>query len=59
MYYIYSSRTIGASTSSVKSGYSTPGSDYRSKKASGDVKKKGKVDPYAYLPLKRTALNKR
>ncbi|KAG5889831.1 hypothetical protein JTB14_023156 [Gonioctena quinquepunctata] len=52
-------RKVGASTSSVQSGYSTPGSEYRSKKAKGDVKKKDKMDPYAYLPLKRTALNKR
>ncbi|XP_074031653.1 RRP12-like protein [Leptinotarsa decemlineata] len=52
-------RKVGASTSSVHSSYSTPGSEYRPKKAKGDVKKKGKVDPYAYLPLKRTALNKR
>lgn len=35
------------------------GSAYKSKKASGDVKRKGKVEPYAYLPLKRSSLNKR
>ncbi|XP_060526984.1 RRP12-like protein [Cylas formicarius] len=36
------------------------GSEYRSRKGHGDVKRKGKkLDPYAYLPLKRTALNKR
>ncbi|XP_057657541.1 RRP12-like protein [Diorhabda carinulata] len=51
-------RSLG-STSSVKSGYSTPGSEFKSKKAAGDVKRKGKMDPYAYLPLKRTTLNKR
>ncbi|XP_048482252.1 RRP12-like protein [Plutella xylostella] len=38
---------------------STAGTDYRSKKAKGDVKKKGKHDPYAYLPLSRKNLNKR
>lgn len=48
-------RPLGASTSSQK----TPGVEYRSKKAKGDVKKKGKFDPYAYLPLQRSALNKR
>lgn len=37
----------------------TPGSEYRAHKAGGDVKKKGKPDPYAYLPLTRAALNKR
>ncbi|KAF5307989.1 hypothetical protein FQR65_LT06557 [Abscondita terminalis] len=49
---------------SVKSGpvskkTSVAGSEYRAKKAGGDVKKKGKVDPYMYLPLQRTLLNKR
>ncbi|XP_020293878.1 RRP12-like protein [Pseudomyrmex gracilis] len=36
-----------------------PGSEYRSTKARGDIKKKGKPDPYAYIQLKRSALNKR
>lgn len=35
------------------------GMQYKAKKAYGDNKKKGKVDPYAYLPLQRSALNKR
>ncbi|XP_043269034.1 RRP12-like protein [Venturia canescens] len=35
------------------------GADYRSRKAKGDVKKKGKPDPFAYVPLTRAALNKR
>nr|CAH7732826.1 unnamed protein product [Callosobruchus chinensis] len=52
-------RPIDASTSSVHSGYSGVGSDYKSKKSKGDVKKKGKPDPYAYLPLRRSTLNKR
>lgn len=53
-------RSVGSSASSVRSGVSSiPGSEYRSKKAKGDIKKKNKLDPYAYLPLKRTALNKR
>ncbi|XP_066585957.1 RRP12-like protein [Prorops nasuta] len=38
---------------------STPGSEYRAKKAAGDIKKKNKPDPYAYLPLTRSLLNKR
>ncbi|KAK9890843.1 hypothetical protein WA026_012189 [Henosepilachna vigintioctopunctata] len=37
----------------------TTAAEYRSKKAKGDVKKKNKLDPYAYLPLQRTTLNKR
>ncbi len=35
------------------------GSEYRSSKARGDVKRKGKPDPFAYVPLARSALNKR
>ncbi|XP_072934195.1 RRP12-like protein [Epargyreus clarus] len=38
---------------------STVAADYKSKKAKGDIKKKGKHDPYAYLPLSRKNLNKR
>lgn len=49
---------------SVRSGYTngtnkTYGSEYRSKKSTGDMKKKGTVDPYAYIPLSRNTLNKR
>jgi len=36
-----------------------PGSEYRSKKGHGDVKKAGKHDPYAYIPMTHKALNKR
>ena len=35
------------------------GSNYRSKKAGGDVKKQGQHDPYSYLPLRKDMLNKR
>ncbi|CAJ1067594.1 RRP12-like protein [Xyrichtys novacula] len=35
------------------------GADYQSKKGKGDVKKKGKLDPYAYIPLKKAQLNRR
>lgn len=34
-------------------------SNYRSKKAGGDVKKSGQHDPYSYLPLRKDMLNKR
>ncbi|CAK7299731.1 RRP12-like protein [Vulpes lagopus] len=37
----------------------TPGAEYKAKKAKGDVKKKGRPDPYAYIPLNRTKLNRR
>lgn len=62
-------RPLGAA--SVRSGYSQVsrattkapstayGSEYKSKKARGDIKKKNTVDPYAYIPLSRTSLNKR
>ncbi|XP_035027985.1 RRP12-like protein [Hippoglossus stenolepis] len=35
------------------------GDDYKSKKGKGDVKKQGKPDPYAYIPLKKAQLNRR
>ncbi|KAM9847722.1 RRP12-like protein [Aulostomus maculatus] len=35
------------------------GADYKSKKGKGDVKKTGKLDPYAYIPLKKSQLNRR
>lgn len=40
-------------------GGSSFGSEYKAKRAGGDVKRKGKPDPYAYLPLNRSSLNKR
>ncbi|KAM3963785.1 LOW QUALITY PROTEIN: RRP12-like protein [Aphomia sociella] len=48
-------RPIGSAASVA----STVGTEFRSKKAKGDIKKKGKHDPYAYLPLSRKNLNKR
>ncbi|KAJ8712879.1 hypothetical protein PYW08_008183 [Mythimna loreyi] len=48
-------RPLG-SAASVASG---AGTEYKSKKAKGDIKKQGKHDPYAYLPLSRKNLNKR
>ncbi|XP_029031381.1 RRP12-like protein [Betta splendens] len=35
------------------------GADYKSKKGKGDVKKVGKLDPFAYIPLKKAQLNRR
>uniref|UniRef100_A0A182ISQ2 Uncharacterized protein n=1 Tax=Anopheles atroparvus TaxID=41427 RepID=A0A182ISQ2_ANOAO len=60
-------------TASVKSGYSSKsarsqrtaksnvstGAEYRSKNASGDMLKKGKHEPFAYVPLSRNSLNRR
>nr|XP_057914344.1 RRP12-like protein isoform X2 [Doryrhamphus excisus] len=35
------------------------GAEYKSKKGKGDVKKQGKPDPYAYIPLRKAQLNRR
>ncbi|XP_033835770.1 RRP12-like protein [Periophthalmus magnuspinnatus] len=35
------------------------GLEYKSKKGKGDIKQKGKLDPYAYIPLKKAQLNRR
>ncbi|GJQ93738.1 hypothetical protein Tco_0004877 [Tanacetum coccineum] len=35
----------------TKSGWAYTGSEYSSKKAGGDLKRKGKLEPYAYWPL--------
>lgn len=50
----------GFTNMSGKSSKSTAyGSEYRAKKSTGDMKKKGSLDPYAYIPLSRNTLNKR
>ena len=35
------------------------GAEYKSKKAKGDMKVKGKPDPFAYVPLDKGSLNRR
>ncbi|XP_029466030.1 RRP12-like protein isoform X2 [Rhinatrema bivittatum] len=35
------------------------GADYKSKKGKGDVKQKGRHDPYSYVPLNKANLNRR
>lgn len=42
-----------------KNNEDAPGNEYRAKKAGGDMKRKGKPDPYAYVPLDFKSLNKR
>lgn len=54
---VVKSRGIYRDTSKKKKDES--GSQYRAKKAAGDMKKNGVPDPYAYLPLDRKALKKR
>uniref|UniRef100_A0A2D4NLC0 Ribosomal RNA-processing protein 12-like conserved domain-containing protein n=2 Tax=Micrurus surinamensis TaxID=129470 RepID=A0A2D4NLC0_MICSU len=36
-----------------------PGAEYKAKKGKGDIKKKGGLDPYTYVPLNRAKLNRR
>ncbi|XP_020684375.1 RRP12-like protein [Dendrobium catenatum] len=43
----------------TESGWSYTGVEYTSKKAGGDLRKKGKLEPYAYWPLDRKLLNRR
>lgn len=52
------SKSVRSSKSNLDSGVKT-GKEYRAKKARGDVKIRGKPDPYAYVPLSRKLLNKR
>lgn len=51
--------TSRMSMATTKSASTVYGGEYKAKKAKGDVKKKGKMDPYAYIPLTRNVLNKR
>ncbi|XP_028786933.1 RRP12-like protein [Neltuma alba] len=43
----------------LDSGWAYTGSEYASKKASGDVKRKDKLEPYAYWPLDRKMMSRR
>ena len=56
----YSSKSMKSNKSakSTKS-YGASGGDYKAKKAGGDILKKGKHEPYAYVPLSRNSLNRR
>ncbi|XP_067641369.1 RRP12-like protein [Eurosta solidaginis] len=53
----YSAKSAKSRKSTAGSAYA--GSEYATKKAKGDMKKKGKLDPFAYIPLSRNTLNKR
>ncbi|KAG5831684.1 hypothetical protein ANANG_G00306350 [Anguilla anguilla] len=35
------------------------GAEFKAKKGKGDIKQKGKCDPYAYIPLRKAQLNRR
>ncbi|XP_020594269.1 RRP12-like protein, partial [Phalaenopsis equestris] len=54
-----SSRSSEKKRHKTESGWSYTGADYTSRKAGGDLKKKGKLEPYAYWPLDRKLLNRR
>lgn len=41
------------------SGWAYTGTEYSSKKAAGDVKRKNKLEPYAYWPLDRKMMSRR
>lgn len=49
----------GAGNPRKKRKADTPGQEYASKKGHGDMKRSGKLEPYAYVPLARSSLNKR
>lgn len=55
--YSRTSKTSRTSKASVVS--RVPGSEYKASKAGGDIKKKGKHEPYAYVALSRNSLNRR
>ncbi|XP_071737282.1 uncharacterized protein [Rutidosis leptorrhynchoides] len=42
-----------------ETGWAYTGSEYSSKKAGGDLKRKGKLEPYAYWPLDRKMVSRR
>ncbi|XP_042050958.1 RRP12-like protein [Salvia splendens] len=44
---------------STESGWAYTGKEYASKKAGGDVKRKDKLEPYAYWPLDRKMVSRR
>lgn len=50
------SRMSAATTKSASTAF---GGAFKARKAKGDMKSHGKLDPYAYIPLSRNSLNKR
>ncbi|XP_014677215.1 PREDICTED: RRP12-like protein [Priapulus caudatus] len=52
-------RPIAVAKRTLKDQRSASGLDYKAKKAGGDIKKKNKPDPFAYIPLNMQSLNKR
>ncbi|KAL0770626.1 hypothetical protein Bca101_035777 [Brassica carinata] len=56
---INSSRKNQKRLKTSESGYAYTGKEYASKKASGDLKRKDKLEPYAYWPLDRKIMSRR
>lgn len=54
-----SSRKTQKRRKTSDSGWAYTGSEYASKKAGGDVKRKDKFEPYAYWPLDRKMMSRR
>ncbi|GMH03569.1 hypothetical protein Nepgr_005408 [Nepenthes gracilis] len=54
-----SSRNAQKRRKTTESGWAYTGSEYASRKAQGDVKRKGKLEPYAYWPLDRKLVSRR
>ncbi|KAL5853701.1 hypothetical protein ACOSQ3_008819 [Xanthoceras sorbifolium] len=54
-----SSRKTQKRRKTSESGWAYTGREYASKKATGDVKRKGKLEPYAYWPLDRKMMSRR
>lgn len=54
-----SSRIAQKRLKTTGSGWAYAGSEYASKRADGDVKRKGKLEPYAYWPLDRKMMSRR
>ncbi|KAK9275403.1 hypothetical protein L1049_022667 [Liquidambar formosana] len=56
---VNSSRKTQKRRKTSDSGWAYTGSQYASKKAGGDVKRKDKLEPYAYWPLDRKMMSRR
>ena len=54
-----SSRNNQKRRKTSESGWAYTGNEYASKKADGDVKRKDKLEPYAYWPLDRKMMSRR
>ncbi|GAV70952.1 NUC173 domain-containing protein [Cephalotus follicularis] len=56
---VNSSRKTQKRMKTSESGWAYTGSEYASKKAGGDIKRKDKLEPYAYWPLDRKMMSRR